>query len=160
VQDPAGKILYVANENDNTVTIIDIEKRARSATSRSASSPKAWRSARTARSSSTRRKPPTWRISSTRDAQDRRQRAGRCAAALCRVQADGSELWVSSEIGGTVSVIDPAKHEVTEDQFEIPGLRREAIQPVGISITKDGKTAFVALGPANRIAVVDAATIR
>ncbi len=37
-----------------------------------------------------------------------------------------------------------------------PGLRREAIQPVGIGITKDGKTAFVALGPANRIAVVDA----
>ena len=28
VQDPAGKILYVANENDNTVTIIDIERRA------------------------------------------------------------------------------------------------------------------------------------
>src|SRR5258707_15763182 len=29
VQDAAGKILYVANENNNTVTIIDIEKRAR-----------------------------------------------------------------------------------------------------------------------------------
>jgi YVTN family beta-propeller protein len=42
--------------------------------------------------------------------------------------------------------------------FVIPGLRSEAIQPVGISITKDGKTAFVALGPANRVAVIDAAT--
>ena len=29
VQDAAGKILYVANENDNTVTIIDIDKRER-----------------------------------------------------------------------------------------------------------------------------------
>src|SRR5437588_13001217 len=29
IQDKAGKILYVANENDNTVTIIDIERRAR-----------------------------------------------------------------------------------------------------------------------------------
>ena len=28
-QDAAGKILYVANENDNTVTVIDLEKRAR-----------------------------------------------------------------------------------------------------------------------------------
>jgi len=37
-------------------------------------------------------------------------------------------------------------------------LRREAIQPVGIGMTKDGKTAFIALGPANRIAVVDAAS--
>ena len=39
--------------------------------------------------------------------------------------------------------------------FSIPGLRREAIQPVGIGMTRDGKTAFVALGPANRVAVVD-----
>ena len=67
---------------------------------------------------------------------------------------DGSELWVSSEIGGTVSVIDPVKHEVTAKiAFEIPGLRKEAIQAVGISITKDGRTGFVALGPANRVAV-------
>jgi PQQ-dependent catabolism-associated beta-propeller protein len=72
---------------------------------------------------------------------------------------DGSELWVSSEIGGTVSIIDPAKHVVTgKVTFSIPGLRSEAIQPVGIGMTKDDKTAFVALGPANRIAVVDAVT--
>jgi YVTN family beta-propeller protein len=37
-------------------------------------------------------------------------------------------------------------------------MRREAIQPVGINITRDGKTAFVALGPANRVAVVDGVT--
>ena len=72
---------------------------------------------------------------------------------------DGSELWVSSEIGGTVSIIDPVKHAVTgKVTFEIPGLRSEAIQPVGIGITKDDKTAFVALGPANRVAVVDVAS--
>lgn len=72
---------------------------------------------------------------------------------------DSSELWVSSEIGGTVSVIDPARHAVTgKITFEIPGLRREAIQPVGIGMTKDGATAFIALGPANRVAVVDGVT--
>jgi PQQ-dependent catabolism-associated beta-propeller protein len=72
---------------------------------------------------------------------------------------DGSELWVSSEIGGTVSVIDPLKREVTRKiTFEIRGMRREAIQPVGINITRDGKIGFVALGPANRIAVVDGIT--
>jgi YVTN family beta-propeller protein len=32
----------------------------------------------------------------------------------------------------------------------------EAIQPVGIAITCDRKLAFVALGPANRVAVIDA----
>jgi PQQ-dependent catabolism-associated beta-propeller protein len=72
---------------------------------------------------------------------------------------DGSELWVSSEIGGTVSIIDPVKHVVTgKVTFSIPGLRSEAIQAVGIGITKDDKTAFVALGPANRVAIVDTAT--
>jgi YVTN family beta-propeller protein len=35
----------------------------------------------------------------------------------------------------------------------------EAIQPVGARITKDRKWAFVALGPANRVAVVDAQTL-
>ncbi|MFZ0070679.1 MAG: PQQ-dependent catabolism-associated beta-propeller protein, partial [Xanthobacteraceae bacterium] len=72
---------------------------------------------------------------------------------------DGSELWVSSEVGGTVSIIDPVKREVSKKiAFDIPGLRKEAIQPVGINITKDGKTGFVALGPANRVAVVNGAT--
>jgi PQQ-dependent catabolism-associated beta-propeller protein len=72
---------------------------------------------------------------------------------------DASELWVSSEIGGTVSVIDPVKHAVKQKiAFAIPGLRAEAIQPVGINMTGDGKKAFVALGPANRVAVVDGVT--
>ena len=72
---------------------------------------------------------------------------------------DSSEVWVSAEIGGTVTLIDPVKFETRKKiGFEIPGMRKEAIQPVGIAITRDGKTAFVALGPANRVAVVNAAT--
>ena len=58
-----------------------------------------------------------------------------------------------------MSIIDPATRTITgKINFSIPGLRREAIQPVGIGITKDGKTGFIALGPANRVAVVDATT--
>ena len=72
---------------------------------------------------------------------------------------DGSEAWVSAEIGGTVSVIDnetrEIKHKIT---FEIPGLRAESIQPVGVRITADGKKAYVALGPANRVAVINTET--
>jgi PQQ-dependent catabolism-associated beta-propeller protein len=72
---------------------------------------------------------------------------------------DGSQVWVSAEIGGTVSVIDNAKREVIHKiTFEIPGLRSEAIQPVGVRITADGTKAYVALGPANRVAVVDTKT--
>jgi PQQ-dependent catabolism-associated beta-propeller protein len=75
-------------------------------------------------------------------------------------RADGKQLWISSEVGGTVSVIDPAKHEIIKKiGFEIPGVQKEAVQPVGIRITKDDKTAFVALGPANRVAIVDVETL-
>ena len=38
------------------------------------------------------------------------------------------------------------------------GVPADAIQPVGVRITTDGKTAFVALGPANRVAVIDVTT--
>jgi YVTN family beta-propeller protein len=62
-------------------------------------------------------------------------------------------------VGGTVSVIDAKQlkiiHKIT---FAIPGVENEAIQPVGIIITQDRKLAFVALGPANRVAVIDAQT--
>jgi YVTN family beta-propeller protein len=40
--------------------------------------------------------------------------------------------------------------------FHVAGLPAEAIQPVGIRLTADGKRAFVALGPANRVAVINA----
>lgn len=72
---------------------------------------------------------------------------------------DGSEVWVSAEIGGTVSVIDNETREITHKiTFEIPGLRTESIQPVGVRISEDGAKAYVALGPANRVAVVNTET--
>ena len=72
---------------------------------------------------------------------------------------DGKEVWVSAEIGGTVSVIDAASHTVVHTiNFAIPGVPAESVQPVGIAITPDAKTAFVALGPANHVAVVNATT--
>ncbi len=66
---------------------------------------------------------------------------------------------MSSEVGGTVSVIDAASHQVVETiRFEVAGVRSETIQPVGINLAADGKLGFVALGPANRVAVIDQKT--
>jgi YVTN family beta-propeller protein len=42
----------------------------------------------------------------------------------------------------------------------VQGLRAQGIQPVGIRFSKDDSTAFVALGPANRVAVVDTKTYK
>src|ERR1019366_703238 len=160
VQDAAGKILYVANENDNTVTIIDLEKRARVGDVEVGVEPEGMAIS------------PDGKIlintSETTNMAHFIDTATRQIVANVLVDArprfaefkrDSSELWVSSEIGGTVSIIDPAKRAVTgKITFSIPGMRREAIQPVGIGMTKDGKTAFIALGPANRIAIVDGAS--
>ena len=72
---------------------------------------------------------------------------------------DGTKLYVSAEIGGTVSVIDPASGDVMKKiTFEVPGIVPEALQPVGVRVTSDGKTVFVALGPSNRVAVIDGET--
>jgi PQQ-dependent catabolism-associated beta-propeller protein len=72
---------------------------------------------------------------------------------------DSSLLWASSEIGGTVAVVDVATRQITHKlNFEIRGVHRDKIQPVGIKLSSDGRYAFVALGPANHIAVVDAKT--
>lgn len=74
---------------------------------------------------------------------------------------DGKRLWVSAEIGGTVSVFNVAdKSEVTKINFEVAGISKDRVQPVGIRFSKDGKLAFVALGPSNRVAVVDTETFK
>jgi PQQ-dependent catabolism-associated beta-propeller protein len=75
--------------------------------------------------------------------------------------AAATQLWVSSEVGGTVTVINPKDRKIIgKVNFEIPGITRQAIQPVGVRISPDDKLAFVALGPANRVAVIDTATFK
>jgi PQQ-dependent catabolism-associated beta-propeller protein len=73
--------------------------------------------------------------------------------------ADGTRLYVSSEIGGTVTVMDIAEDGaptvVGKLTFEVPNVQPEWLQPVGVKVTEDGSRVFVALGPANRVAVVD-----
>ena len=73
--------------------------------------------------------------------------------------ADGTQLWVSSEIGGTVTIFNTADQaEVAKISFKIKGIQADRLQPVGIRLTKDGARAFVALGPANHVAVINAKT--
>ena len=43
-------------------------------------------------------------------------------------------------------------------RFEVPGVRPELLQPVGMDFTKDGKLAVCGAWPANRVAVIDTAT--
>jgi YVTN family beta-propeller protein len=62
-------------------------------------------------------------------------------------------------VGGTVAVIDTKTWKIIKKiKFEVPGVRPELLQPVGMQFSKDGKLLFVALGPANRVAVIDTKT--
>jgi YVTN family beta-propeller protein len=44
--------------------------------------------------------------------------------------------------------------------LQIPSVSKDLIQPVGIRLTADGSKAFIALGPANHMAVIDAQTYK
>ncbi len=69
---------------------------------------------------------------------------------------DGKELWVTNELDASVSIVSTADHSVTGGiKFAVKGARAQDITPVGITMTKDGKRAFVALGKANHVAFID-----
>jgi PQQ-dependent catabolism-associated beta-propeller protein len=72
---------------------------------------------------------------------------------------DGKQLWVSNELSGQVSVIDRGTNQVsTTIDFLPPGFRQTDVTPVGMTMTRDGKSAIVALGRANHVAFIDTAT--
>ena len=71
---------------------------------------------------------------------------------------DGRELWVSAELAGIVDIIDTETLTLVGDIAFLPtGFRPEQVTPVDLLITADGKRAYVALGRANHVAVVDVA---
>ncbi len=71
---------------------------------------------------------------------------------------DGKELWVTNELDASVSIVNTADHSVAGTlKFQVKGARAEDITPVGITMTRDGKRAFVALGKANHVAFIDVA---
>ena len=77
------------------------------------------------------------------------------------VHPQGHELWVSNHISDSVSVIDtnptsPTYHHViaTVQALADDALVTEFDEPSGIAFASSGK-AFVALGPANEIAVIE-----
>ena len=72
---------------------------------------------------------------------------------------DGKELWVTTELSGEVWIIDRDKFEAKgKIEFLPPGMRKSDVTPVGLAMTKDGKTAFVTLGHAAHVAVVEVAS--
>ena len=72
---------------------------------------------------------------------------------------DGREVWVSAELSGLVNIIDPKSYAVVGEIHFLPrGFRKDQVTPVDVLITRDGSTAYVALGRANHVAAVAVST--
>jgi PQQ-dependent catabolism-associated beta-propeller protein len=75
------------------------------------------------------------------------------------LHAQAKELWVTNELSASVSIIDTEAMAVKDTlNFSIQGVRQNRITPVGIVMSRDGKSAWVALGQASHIAQVDLAS--
>ena len=74
---------------------------------------------------------------------------------FAQFKPDGSELWVSSEVGGTVAVIDPveARRSSRRSPSKFPACRKRRSSRSAFPSRRTASAPFVALGPANRVAV-------
>ena len=158
---PEGTKLYIANEDDNLVTVVNVEERSKEVEIPVGIEPEGIGVSPDGK----------WLVNTSETTNmahfintetlkieanvlvDTRPR-------VAQFTADGAEVWVSSEIGGTVSIIDTESKEIKHKMsFEVRGLAPESIQPVGIKLSSDGSNrAYIALGPAARVAVVDMET--
>ncbi len=73
------------------------------------------------------------------------------------------EIWVSNHISDTISVVNtdrdsPFYHQVVATIQDVDrfAFSTKFDEPVGIAFSSDGRKAYVALGPSNRIAVINA----
>jgi PQQ-dependent catabolism-associated beta-propeller protein len=159
---PDGKRLYIANEDDNLVTVVDIETSKVITEIPVGVEPEGMGMSPDGKvlvNTSETTNMAHFIDTATHKTFDNVLVDSRPRVAM--FNSAQTQLWVSSEVGGTVAVINPADRKIiTKINFEIPGVEKESIQPVGIRITKDDKFAFIALGPANRVAVVDTSTFK
>ncbi|MEO1306703.1 MAG: YVTN family beta-propeller repeat protein [Pseudomonadota bacterium] len=158
--EPSGKRLYIANEDDNLVTVTDTETRTILAEVPVGVEPEGMGMSPDAKwVVNTSETTNMAHFISTDDYKIKHNVLVDQRPRYAQYTADGTRLYVSSEIGGTVSVMDIAPDGtptmVKKIEFEVPGVLPEWLQPVGVKVTSDGSRVFVALGPANRVAVID-----
>lgn len=73
--------------------------------------------------------------------------------------SDGERAYVSSENGGTVTILDARRHAVTKT-IRIAGEPAPGAmpaRPMGLALSRDGKTLYVANGRGGSVSVIDTA---
>lgn len=154
---PDGKTLYVSNEEDGEIGIVDIASKKRIGAVKVGEEPEGVKVS-----------PDGKRIYVTSEVANMVHVVDAATKQVIKnipvpkrprrfaVTPDGQELWVTSELASSVSVISTRELAVTHTiKFEHKGMRADDISPVGIALSPDGKTAYVALGRANHVVFVD-----
>jgi len=156
--DPSGKRMYVSNEDDNQVTVIDLESKKVVKTIAVGVEPEGIAVSPDGRwvvSTSETTNMAHWIDTQTLEIVHNTLVDPRPRAAF--FTADSRQLWVTSEIGSTLTIIDTGSKEILKRlHFKIPGVSQALIQPVGVIVDGQRRYGYVALGPANRVAVIDA----
>lgn len=159
--DPTGERMYVSNEDDNQVTVIDLKSGKAIKTIPVGVEPEGIAVSPDGKwvvSTSETTNMVHWIDPNSLEIIDNTLVDPRPRAAT--FTADSRQLWVTSEIGSTLTVIDvPSRQVIKKLSFTIPGIPQTLVQPVGVVVDKERRYGYVALGPANRVAVIDAQTL-
>lgn len=156
--DPGGTQLFVSNEDDNLVSVIDLAQGKRIKQIPVGVEPEGIAVSPDGRwvvSTSETTNMVHWIDRTRLEVIDNTLVDPRPRAAA--FTADSRQLWVTSEIAGTLLILDSESHQLVKRiGFKIAGVTAEKVQPVGICIDSARRYGYVALGPANRVAVIDA----
>ncbi len=158
---PVGDRLYVSNEDDNLVTVIDTVNKKEIAQIKVGVEPEGIAVSPDNRwviSASETTNMIHWIDVETNTVKvntlvDPRPRAA-------NFTFDNAQLWVTSEIAGTLMILDVNTQQIIKKiRLDIPGVSADKIQPVGVVIDNQRRWGYVAIGPANRVAVINAQTL-
>lgn len=159
---PSGNYLYVSNENDGLVTVIDIKQKKLIKTIPVGVEPEPITVSPDEKwvvSGSEATNMVHWINRETLSVEENTLVDPRPRG--LSFTADSQQLWVTSEMGGTVTILDVAtRKKIKSINFNIAGISNDKIQPVGVIIDKQRQWALVALGPANRVALINAQTLK
>ena len=157
---PDGKTLYVSNEEDGELGIVDLASGKRSGAVKVGEEPEGVKLSADGKTVYV-----TSEVANLVHVVDTATRkvvkniqAGKRPRRFA-LTPDGSQLWVTNELDASVTVVGTKDHAVLGTiRFEVKGARAADITPVGITMSRDGRSAFVGLGKANRVAFIDVAT--
>ncbi|MFM2058088.1 MAG: hypothetical protein RLY71_2473 [Pseudomonadota bacterium] len=157
---PDGKTLYVSNEEDGELGVVDVSSGKRSKAIEVGKEPEGVKVSPDGKTVYvTSEVASLVHVIDTASAKVTKNiKAGKRPRRFA-MTPDGAQLWVTNELGASVTVISTRDHTVLDTiKFEVKGARASDITPVGITMSADGKRAFVGLGNANHVAFVDVAT--